>query len=245
MSVHTLTIDGRDVACGAGETVLAAATDNGIAIPTLCHLDGLSDVGACRLCLVEVAGSPKPRLACMTRAEEGMVVTTRSDQLRSWRATIVEMLFLERNHICSVCVANRHCELQDLAVDLGVTHFELPAVSPRLEVDTSHRLFGIDHNRCVLCTRCVRVCDEVEGAHTWDVMGRGLAARVVTDLGTAWGESTTCTSCGKCVQVCPTGALFEKGRAVAEGPKERRPFLPYLRAGEPGSFGTSRDGGAR
>jgi bidirectional [NiFe] hydrogenase diaphorase subunit len=127
-------------------------------------------------------------------------------------------------------VANRHCELQDLAVELGVTHFDLPAVNPRLGVDASHRLFAIDHNRCVLCTRCVRVCDEIEGAHTWDVMGRGLAAQVVTDLGAPWGESTTCTSCGKCVQVCPTGALFEKGRAIAEGAKERRPFLPYLKA---------------
>ena len=80
-----------------------------------------------------------------------------------------------------------------------------------------------------MCTRCVRVCDEIEGAHTWDVMGRGIDARVVTDLGTPWGESPTCTSCGKCVQVCPTGALFEKGRSVAEGAKTRRPFLPYLK----------------
>jgi len=79
-----------------------------------------------------------------------------------------------------------------------------------------------------MCVRCVRVCGEIEGAHTWGVMGSGLDARVVTDMGTPWGESTTCTSCGKCVQVCPTGALFEKGRSIAEGSKERRPFLPYL-----------------
>ncbi|HET7490004.1 MAG TPA: bidirectional hydrogenase complex protein HoxU [Acidimicrobiales bacterium] len=235
MSVNTLTIDGREVVGGEGQTILEVAAENGIRIPTLCHLDGLSNVGACRLCLVEVAGSAKPRLACMTPADQGMHVTTASEQLAGWRHTIVEMLFVERNHVCSVCVANRHCELQDLAVEMGVTHFDLPAVFPELEVDLSHRLFGIDHNRCVLCTRCVRVCDEIEGAHTWDVMGRGLGARVVTDLGTPWGQSDTCTSCGKCVQVCPTGALFEKGRAVAEGAKERRPFLPYLRAHGDGS----------
>jgi predicted molibdopterin-dependent oxidoreductase YjgC len=105
----------------------------------------------------------------------------------------------------------------------------------RVGIDASHPLFAIDHNRCVLCTRCVRVCDEIEGAHTWDVMGRGIDARVVTDLGTPWGESPTCTSCGKCVQVCPTGALFEKGRSVAEGAKTRRPFLPYLRRPGEGS----------
>ena len=229
MSVHTLTIDGREVAGSAGETILTVARDNRVPIPTLCHLDGLSDVGACRLCLVDVAGSARPRLACMTPVVEGMVITTDNARLAAWRATIVEMLFVERNHICSICVANRQCELQDLAVELGVTHFDLPAINPKLDVDATHDQFGIDHNRCIMCTRCVRVCDEIEGAHTWDVMGRGLDARVVTDLGTPWGESSTCTSCGKCVQVCPTGALFEKGRAVAEGAKHRRPFLPYLR----------------
>ncbi len=229
MSVHTFTLDGQPVAGAAGETILEVATEQGVSIPTLCHLDGLSSVGACRLCVVEVAGRPRPQPACITPVEEGMEVVTRSEELDEWRATVVEMLFVERNHICSICVANGDCELQDLAVDLGVDHFELPAMSPRLEIDSSHRLFAIDHNRCVLCTRCVRVCDEIEGAHTWDVMGRGIDARVVSDLGTPWGASPTCTSCGKCVQVCPTGALFEKGRAVGEGAKERRPFLPYLR----------------
>ena len=153
MTVHTLTIDGREVAGSAGESILTVARDNGVSIPTLCHLDGLSDVGACRLCLVDVTGSTRPRLACMTPVEEGMVVTTTTDQLAEWRATIIEMLFVERNHICSICVANRQCELQDLAVEAGLTHFELPAVNPKLEVDATHALFGIDHNRCVMCTR--------------------------------------------------------------------------------------------
>jgi len=227
--VHTLTIDGTPVAGSADQTILAVAAENGIRIPTLCHLGGLSDVGACRLCIVDVAGARRPVLACMTRVEEGMTVTAHNDELAAYRRHLVQMLFLERNHVCAVCVANRHCELQDLATELDVTHFDLPAVHPSVGVDATHRLFAIDHNHCVLCTRCVRVCDEIEGAHTWDLMGRGLAARVVTDMGAPWGESTTCTSCGKCVQVCPTGALFEKGRAVAEGAKERRPFLPYLK----------------
>lgn len=229
MTVHTLIIDDVEVAATRDHSILEAAAENGIRIPTLCHLDGLSDVGACRLCAVEVEGARRPVLACMTPVQEGMKVTAHNETLLEYRRNLVQMLFLERNHICAVCVANRHCELQDLAADLGVTHFDLPAINPSVGVDASHRLFAVDHNRCVLCTRCVRVCDEIEGAHTWDVLGRGLAARVVTDLGTPWGESTTCTSCGKCVQVCPTGALFEKGRAVAEGSKERRPFLPYLK----------------
>jgi len=224
-----ITVNGSDVTFEPGATILEAARGSGIDIPTLCHLDGLSDVGACRLCVVEVTGSGKLLPACVTAVEEGMEVVTASERLAGYRRTIVEMLFVERNHICAVCVANNHCELQDLAAGLGVTHFELPSVNPRVGVDASHPLFAIDHNRCVMCTRCVRVCDEIEGAHTWDVMGRGIDARVVTDLGTPWGESSTCTSCGKCVQVCPTGALFEKGRAVGEGTRTQRPFLPYLK----------------
>ena len=102
-----------------------------------------------------------------------------------------------------------------------------PIVIRKEEVDASHERFVIDHNRCILCTRCVRVCDEIEGAHTWDIMGRGIDAKVITDLNEPWGTSETCTSCGKCVHVCPTGALFEKGRSVAEMVK-RRQFLPYL-----------------
>jgi bidirectional [NiFe] hydrogenase diaphorase subunit len=228
-TVHTLAIDGTEVAGSEGQTVLEVARDHGIDIPTQSHLDGLSDVGACRLCLVELDGAVRPVPACTTRIVEGMQVTAHSRSLTEHRRTTVEMLFVERNHICSVCVANNHCELQDLAETLGVDHFELPAIHPDVGVDASHSLFAIDHNRCVMCTRCVRVCDEIEGARTWDVMGRGLGARVVTDLGMPWGESPTCTSCGKCVQVGPTGALFEKGRSVAEGATRQRPCLPYLR----------------
>jgi bidirectional [NiFe] hydrogenase diaphorase subunit len=228
-TVYTLQIDGIDVAGTEGQSILAVATENGIDIPTMCHLDGLSDTGGCRMCVVEIAGSNKLTPACVTAVAEGMSVTTNSEQLTEYRRTITEMLFLERNHICAVCVANNHCELQDTAERLGIDHFELPVINPRVSIDASHPLFAIDHNRCIMCVRCVRVCAEIEGASTWGVMGSGIDERVVTDMGTPWGESTTCTSCGKCVQVCPTGALFEKGRSIAEGAKERRPFLPYLR----------------
>jgi bidirectional [NiFe] hydrogenase diaphorase subunit len=228
-TVHTLRIDGADVAASDGQSILTAATENGIDIPTMCHLDGLSDIGSCRLCIVEIAGSDQLTPACTTLVAEGMEVTTNSEQLTDYRRTITEMMFLERNHICAICVANNNCELQDLAELLQIDHFELPVINPSVGVDASHPLFSIDHNRCIMCVRCVRVCAEIEGAHTWDVMGSGIEERVVTDMGTPWGESTTCTSCGKCVQVCPTGALFENGRAIAEGSKERRPFLPYLK----------------
>jgi bidirectional [NiFe] hydrogenase diaphorase subunit len=227
MSVLTLVIDGKDVAGTGGQSILQVAQENGIAIPTLCHLEGLSEVGACRLCVVEIEGQPKLLAACVTAIEEGMKVATVSERLTGYRRRIIELLFQERNHVCSVCVADTRCELQAHAKRLGITHFELLSLHPEARIDATHERFVLDHNRCILCTRCVRVCDEVEGAHTWDVMGRGTDARLITDLGVPWGQSTTCTSCGKCVQVCPTGALMEKGRSVAEA-KRRRPYLPYL-----------------
>ena len=115
VDVKTLTIDDKNVSARAGQTILEVAQENGIRIPTLCHLDGLSDVGACRLCLVEIKGSNKLLPACVSQIYEGMEVSTNTERLRKYRHNILEMLFAERNHICSVCVANGHCELQALA----------------------------------------------------------------------------------------------------------------------------------
>lgn len=227
--ILTLTIDGKQVSGLADETILQVARENDIAIPTLCYLEGLSSVGSCRLCMVEIAGNAKLYPACVTPIQEGMDITTQSPRLLKYRREIIGLLFSERNHVCAVCVANSHCELQELAQLLGVDHIEYPSRSPALGVDASHTRFVLDHNRCILCTRCVRVCGEIEGAHTWDVKNRGIRSLIVCDFDTPWGTSTTCTGCGKCVQVCPTGALFEKGQAVAEMLK-KRPALPYLMA---------------
>ena len=225
--VKTLTIDGAEVGAREDQTVLEVARENRIFIPTLCNLPGLTTAGACRLCLVEVKGVNRLLPACTTVVAEGMEVTVRSERIDRYRRGILELLFAERNHVCSVCVTNGHCELQTLAMTLGMTHVHFPYQYPRLPVDASHERFVVDHNRCILCTRCVRVCDEIEGAHTWDVTARGAGCRVITDLAQPWGRSESCTGCGKCVQVCPTGALSEKGKSVAEMSK-RRQFLPYL-----------------
>lgn len=227
MSVKTLQVDGKMVTGVAGETLFSVAWNNGIHIPRLCHIGGISDVGACRLCLVEIEGQKKLQASCLTLVEEGMVVHTDTPKLRAQRRLIVELLFAERNHVCSVCVMNGDCELQDLATELGIDHVRVRYQFPSLPVDITHERFGLDHNRCILCTRCIRVCDEVEGAHTWDMLGRGTNSRVISDLGEPWGASDSCTSCGKCVQVCPTGALFAKGKAVGEMRKDRT-FLKYI-----------------
>jgi bidirectional [NiFe] hydrogenase diaphorase subunit len=129
---------------------------------------------------------------------------------------VIEMLFTEGNHVCAICVANGHCELQDRAVEVGMDHSRLPYRHPDRPVDLSHPLFGLDHNRCILCTRCVRVCDEVEGAHVWDVGWRGEHCRIIAGLNEPWGAVDACTDCGKCVQVCPTGALFDKADTTGE-----------------------------
>lgn len=227
VKVVTFKIDDRDVTAREDETILTVARQNGIFIPTLCHLEGLSERGACRLCLVEIKNSPRLAPACVTIPRQDMEVITNSERVQNYRKRILELILTERNHVCSVCVSNGRCDLQQLTVDLGITHVHYDYLYPKHDIDATHERFSIDHNRCVLCLRCVRVCDEIEGAHTWDIMSRGILSRVITDLNQPWGSSETCTGCGKCVHVCPTAALTEKGKSVAEMTKKRQ-FLPYL-----------------
>jgi len=213
-------IDGEQLTAREGQTILEAARENGKQIPTLCYLKGLSPVGACRVCMVELAGANRLMPACTTPVLDGMSVKTTSAKLSLYRQMAVELLLVERNHICSACVSNSHCELQALAQNLGVTHVRYPYNNPALPVDMTNPRFVLDHNRCVLCTRCVRVCAELEGAHVWEVADRGIQSMIVSDLKDDWGNARNCTGCGKCVQACPTGALAEKGFSTSEMVKD-------------------------
>ncbi len=212
----SIRIDGEYVNATEDQSILQAARANGKHIPTLCYLEGLSTAGSCRLCMVEVSGVGRLLPACTTPVQEGISVTTTSTRLTHYRRMTVELLLIERNHVCAVCVSNGHCELQAMATSLGITNTRYWYDYPTLPLDMTHERFVLDHNRCILCTRCVRVCNELEGAGVWDVSGRGVHARITSDLNERWGEASNCTSCGKCVQACPTGALAAKGSAVEE-----------------------------
>ena len=155
-------------------------------------------------------GGPKLLPTCVTQAHPNQKVHTNTEKLQKYRKMIVELFFSERNHICAVCVANNNCELQDLAKTVGMDHVRFPYLQPKAELDPSHDRYVIDHNRCVMCTRCVRVCDEVEGAHVWDVMGRGTDSRIVAGIPRPLGRLRACTWCGKCSMICPVGAIWPK-----------------------------------
>jgi bidirectional [NiFe] hydrogenase diaphorase subunit len=213
-------IDGEVIAAARGQTILEVARANDKYVPALCYMEGLTAVGACRLCMVEVEGVSKLQPACTTPVAEGLSVVTTSPQLQSYRKMALELLFSERNHICAVCVSSGHCELQALAQQHGVDHIRYQYKFPKLPVDTTHPRFVLDQNRCILCSRCVRTCAEIEGAHVWYIAGRGIGSRLVAEMNGPWGDATSCTSCGKCVQACPTGALAEKGWAVEEMTKQ-------------------------
>ncbi|MBA3026872.1 MAG: 4Fe-4S dicluster domain-containing protein [Sulfurimonas sp.] len=227
--VKTFKINGLDVTGQSNQTVLEVARDNNIEIPTLCYLEGLSCVGSCRMCIVEVKGSDSLIPSCTAKIKEGMQVTTTSPRIEANRKMILSMLFSERTHTCSVCVSNGDCELQDKAPELGLEHSNVPYLNARFEIDASHKNFVHDPNRCILCSRCIRVCDEVEGAHALDIVDRGINSRIIHDMDEPWSESLSCTSCGKCVYVCPTGALFEKDITPDEAIKKREIITELLK----------------
>jgi bidirectional [NiFe] hydrogenase diaphorase subunit len=220
MAVVTLTINEQLVTAQQDQSLLSVLRAQGIEIPTLCHLEGLSERGGCRLCIVEIEGGNRLHAACVTPIQESMAVHTHTERVVTYRKMLLELLFAERNHVCAVCVMNGNCELQSQAANMGVDHVRYDYLHPDLPMDASHDRFVFDPNRCILCTRCVRVCDEIEGAHTWDLMGRGIHSNATIDLNQPWGTSESCTSCGKCVLVCPTGALYAKGATVAEMEKQ-------------------------
>lgn len=205
-----LTINDKDVEVPEGTTVLRAAEQAGVHIPTLCDHAHLTPYGGCRLCVVEVKGARTLQPSCTLPVTNGMVVKTDTPKTRAAREFVLTLLFSERNHFCMYCqMSGGDCELQNAAYGEGMTHWPLQPNWEPFEVDASHPHFVLDHNRCILCRRCVRACGELVGNFTWGMQERGADTILVADLGVPAGEST-CVSCGTCLQVCPTGALIDR-----------------------------------
>ena len=219
MSKITLTINDKQVVGEEGDTVLDVCKKNGIDVPTLCHFKGLTDVGACRLCIVEIEKERRPVPSCTYPARDGLVVRTHTEKLERDRRQILELMFAERNHLCPYCVASGDCELQNLAYKYQMDNIRYELPWPQLAVDSLHQHLVIDHNRCILCGRCIRACDEIACVHTLDFGNRGWKDMVCADLNQSLGQSS-CISCGACFQVCPTGAISAKSGTYRGRPEE-------------------------
>ena len=209
MKQITLNIDGKQVNGSDGDTILEVCKANGIDIPTLCHLEGLTNVGACRMCVVDIEGERRPNPACTYPARDGLVVHTSTEKLERYRRLALELIFTEKNHFCMFCERSGDCELQKMAYRYQMDNVRYPYTFPSLPLDPSTDSVVIDHNRCILCGRCVRACAELEASHTLDFSKRGWKTIVAADLGKPLTQSS-CTRCGACIQACPTGAIFSK-----------------------------------
>jgi formate dehydrogenase major subunit len=207
-----LTIDGKNVEASAGQTILECANENGIFIPTLCDHPALSPIGACRMCLVEIKGQRNLQTSCTFPVTEGMEIQTDSKAVIDARKLVLDMIFSERNHFCPYCEMSGNCELQELGYRYRVDHWVFPTYTKAFPLDATHKYYLMEHNRCVLCERCIRACDELVANHTLGLRQRGSESMVHADGNIPLGEST-CISCGTCTQVCPTGALFYKRSA--------------------------------
>ncbi|HHY96058.1 MAG TPA: 2Fe-2S iron-sulfur cluster binding domain-containing protein [Firmicutes bacterium] len=208
MAKVTLTIDGRKVEVEAGTTVLEAARQAGINIPTLCYLEGLNAIGACRVCVVEVKGAKTLQTSCVLPVAEGMEVKTNSPAVRASRRLTVELLLSDHPYECLTCIRNQNCELQALAESLGIRRVRFEGEKHTAAIDESSPSIVRNNNKCVLCRRCVAVCDKIQSVKAIGPQERGFDTSIAPPFDLPLGDSL-CVNCGQCTLVCPTGALHE------------------------------------
>src|SRR5262245_50944363 len=208
----SLEINGVSITVPEGSSVMYAAAAAGMNIPKLCATDTLEPFGSCRLCLVEIEGRRGFPASCTTPAEAGMKVTTESPKLAELRRGVMELYISDHPLDCLTCPANGHCELQDMAgvVGLREVRYGYDGANHLDSVkDTSNPYFTFDPSKCIVCSRCVRACDEVQGTLALTIDGRGFASMISPGQMENFMDSE-CVSCGACVQACPTATLMEK-----------------------------------
>lgn len=209
MNEITLTINDKQVKGKEGDTILDVCRANDIYIPTLCHLDGLSDVAACRVCVVEIERERRLMPACTYPARDGLVVRTHTEKVERYRRLVLELLLCEHEHNCLVCEKNGDCELQDLIYRYGIDRIRFPVNKSVEPIDDSSPAISRDLNKCILCGRCVRACAEIACNQVLSFASRGDRTFISAELSQPLGE-TRCLADGACIQACPTGALTEK-----------------------------------
>lgn len=207
----TLTIDGIQVTVPDGTTVLEAAKEAKINIPTLCYLKGINQIGACRICMVEVEGARGLAAACVMPAGDGMVVRTNTPKLRSVRKANLELLLSNHNRECTTCVRSGNCELQALSNEYGVTDvpFEGAKTFEGCPVDDVSPSIVRDNSKCIHCRRCIAACQNVQKIGAIGMSKRGFSSTVGSAFGKSLADSP-CVNCGQCIEACPVGALHEK-----------------------------------
>ena len=206
-----VTIDGIQVQVKEGSTILQAAQSVGIEIPTLCYLKDLTPGASCRICLVEIAGNPKLFTACSTPVAEGNVIYTKSEKVIAARRSVLDLMLSTHNADCFSCAKNGECQLQNLCYEYGVEQTSFAGVKNEYPIDDSNEFFTYNPNQCILCQRCVNVCQKLHGEAAIGITGRGFKAKIATPFDQLI-RSTNCVSCGNCVSVCPVSALLPKSK---------------------------------
>ena len=207
-----LTIDGLTVSVPAGTSIMRAAALGGTDIPKLCASEDLEAFGSCRLCLVEIEGRPGFPASCTTNVEPGMTVHTQTSRVAKLRRNVMELYISDHPLDCLSCPSNGDCQLQDMAGAVGLREVRYGyAGSNHLDADKdeSAPYFTFDSSKCIVCSRCVRACEEQQGTFALTVEGRGFDSRIVASQNDSFSESE-CVSCGACVKACPTATLVEK-----------------------------------
>lgn len=229
-------INGKNIEFVPGMTILQAARKAGIYIPVLCEHPALESVGACRICLVEIENNPKLQTACTTPIVENMVIHTNSEKVIAVRRSVIELLLIRHPLDCFSCASNGECELQTIAYELGIESSSFKdenRVIERLPIEDENPFYVRDLNKCILCGRCIRVCDEHARYHVLDFQNRGIETLARQGEGLTL-EEAGCTFCGQCVAVCPVGALTEKPGLGKGRPWEletTRTICPYCGVG--------------